>query len=393
MAHILYRYLHEAQHPTTGLLESFPRSQDPELHGIAFTYDLALSCLVFTHHRSLGEAGRIAEFFRSMPLPTLHGQDYNTAYHVRHGLPALESTVHLGPMAWAALALARYARASGQLVYLRRAEELLLWAAGHLPHQAGGVAMGLVAPWTDRWSMENNWAYYAALRTVAALLPPARPDDHDGRAGGPSREALLQERRSVQNWLTRHEGQRGAGDPVKALDVYTNALLVGPAAHLEDFQAGQEDAIADWAMRMIDELEELFHVPGSFGYDYTDALEAGRAGRPRVNWLEGTEQVVVAYQQWAPFLEACGRPIFARKLLRWAGLAHAGVMRNSLVVANAVAIPNTDADEPVRTFADGWIARPWTEPATNSTTWAYFAEAGANPFNVAPELEGAAAIS
>lgn len=381
MANILYRYLHAAQHPVTGLLESFPRSEDDALHGVGFTYDLALTCLVFTHHRSLAEAGRIAEFFRSMPLPTPHGQDFNTAYHVRHGLPALEAAFHLGPMAWAALALARYGRATGQMVYLRRAEELLLWAGQHLPDQDGGLAMGLIAPWTERYSVENNWAYYAALRAVTAAWPP-----------GPERDALMSQRRASRAWLARHERMRGARDPVQALDVYTNALLVGPAAHLEDVRPGDEDGVADWGMAMIEELEALFHVPGSFGYDYTDARETGRANRPRVNWLEGTEQVVVAYQQWAPFLEACGRPVFARKILRWASLAHAGVMRNSLVVGNAVAIPNTDAAEPVLSFADGWIARPWTEPAVNGTTWAYFAESGLNPFHVAPELDAVAAL-
>ncbi len=374
MANILYRYLHETQHPITGLLESFPRSEDPELQGVGFTYDLALACLVFTHHRSLAEAGRIAEFFRSMPLPTLHGQDFNTAYHVRHGLPALESTVHLGPMAWVALALTRYGQATGQLIYLHRAEELLLWAGQHVPSQDGGFAMGLVPPWTDRYSVENNWAYYAALRAVTAAMPD-----------GPQRQALTAQRQACRMWLAAHEGMRGAGDAVKALDVFTSALLVGPGAHLEDFLPGQEDTVADWGMGMIEELESLFHVPASFGYDYADAVEATRARRARVNWLEGTEQVVVAYQQWAPFLEACGRPVFARKILRWAGLAHAGVMRNSLVIGNAVAIPNTDAPEPIRTFADGWLARPWTEPATNGTTWAYFAETGLNPFHAAPE--------
>lgn len=380
MANILYRYLHEVQHPVTGLLESFPRSQDPELHGVGFTYDLALACLVFTHHRSLTEAGRIAEFFRSMPLPTPYGQDFNTAYHIRHALPALESIFQLGPMAWAALALVHYGRATGQLVYLRRAEALLAWARQHLPAQDGGLAMGLVPPWTERYSVENNWAYYAALRAVAAALPP-----------GPERDALQQARRASRTWLARHQGLRGEADSVKALDVYTNALLVGPAAQLEDFLPGAEDAVADWGMVVIEELEALFHVPASFGYDYTDAQEAAQAGRARVNWLEGTEQVVVAYQQWALFFEACGRPMFARKLLRWASLAHAGVMRNSLVIGNAVAIPNTDAAEPVRTFADGWIARPWTEPATNGTTWAYFAESGLNPFHV-PELDAVAAL-
>lgn len=369
MAKVLYRYLHAIQHPATGLLESFPQSSDPELRHVVFTYDLALASLVFTYHGSLEEAQRTAEFFRSMPLPTPTTDDYNTAYQVGTGLPTLEHAFQLGPLAWAALALVRYAEASGQLVYLDKAAKLLDWVRRHLDHFLGGLVMGTALPWSTRMSTENNWAYYAALRATTARL-----------LDGPLREALRLEQEGVRRWLARNEGRRGEGDPVKALDVYTNALLVGPLAHLEDAVQRDQRALAAWAKDWVEQLETEFRVPNSSGYDYTNAEEAQRAGRDRVTWLEGTEQVVLAYQTWAPFFDALGDSSFAHWLLRRASLAHATVIRSSLLVGNAVAIPNTDAPEAVKTFADGWYARPWTEPALNGTTWAYFAEAGVNPF-------------
>ena len=368
MANILYQYLDAIQHPATGLLESFPVSADPALHDVAFTYDLALASLVFTHHRALAQSNRILELFRSMPLPGALTAEYNTAYDVEQRLPTLEYAFQVGPFAWVAIALMRHARASGQTADFQRAITLLEWVRQHIPHFCGGVSMGLQAPWSSRMSVENNWAYYAALRLAIQWL-----------GQGPVREALWMEKDGVRRWLAHNERNRGEQDPVKALDVYTNALLVGPDAHLEDIVMGDRSALAAWANEWIAELETLFRVPRTFGYDYTDAQEAARADRPRVSWLEGTEQAVLAYQTWAPFFDAQGDAEFAQELLHRASLAHAHVMRQSLLVANAVAIPNTDAPEPIRTFADGWVARPSTEPALNGTTWTYFVEAGFNP--------------
>ena len=369
MANILYRYLHTLQHPGTGLLESFPGSADPQLHGIGFTYDLALATLVFSHHRSLEEAGQLAEFFRSMPLPSVATGDYNTAYLVGRRLPALEQALQVGPMSWVAIALMRYMQSSGQLIYLHKAAAILDWIRRHVDHFHGGVVMGIRAPWTYRMSTENNWAYYAALRLAVQLLP-----------ADAMREALEIEKRGVRQWLGRHEGRRGEEDEVRALDVYTNALLVGPEAHLEDGAMGDDRrALAVWAKEQIERMEMLFSLPDHRGYDYTDAFESRRADRPPASWLEGTEQVVLAYQTWAPFFESLGDDAYACDLLRRAGLAHAAVMRCSLLIGGGVAIPNTDSPEPFKTFADGWTARPWTEPALNGTTWAYFVETGFNP--------------
>ena len=368
MANILYQSLDAIQHPATGLLESFPVSGDPALHDVAFTYDLALTALVFTHHQSLTQADRILALFRSMPLPDSLTVEYNTAYDVEQRLPTLEYAFQVGPFAWVAIALMRHARASGYPADFQRAIKLLEWVRQQVPHFCGGVAMGPQAPWSSRMSVENNWAYYAALRLAIQWLEK-----------GPMREVLWTEKDGVRRWLAHNERNRGERDPVKALDVYTNALLVGPDAHLEDIVMGDRHALVGWAKEWVEELEALFRVPRTFGYDYTDATEAARADRPRVGWLEGTEQVVLAYQTWAPFFETHGEEEFARELLQRASLAHAHVMRQSLLVANAIAIPNTDAPEPIRTFADGWIARPSTEPALNGTTWTYFVEAGFNP--------------
>ncbi len=373
MASILYQFLHQVQHPATGLLESFPDSADPQLAQVAFTYDLALASLVFTHHHALEEAGRILEFYRSMPMPDGIGHDYNTAYQIGRRMPALESAFQLGPLAWVAIALMRYAQASRQRIYVQKAVQLLDWARRHLYHFHGGLVMGVAEPWAFRMSVENNWAYYAALRMAIPLLPE-----------GPIQEALRDEKIGVRRWIARNERNRGEGDSIKALDVYTNALLVGPEAHLDDHVWGDRAALVDWAKSWIEELELFFRVPGSPGYDYTDAEEAGRVDRARLSWLEGTEQVVLAYQIWARFFEQEGETRFAQLLLRRASLAHAHVIRCSLLAGNAVAIPNTDAPEPVRTFADGWVARPMDEPAVNGTTWAYFVESGFNPFTVSP---------
>ena len=230
--------------------------------------------------------------------------------------------------------------------------------------------------WSTIYSTENGWVYYAALRLASQQIPE-----------GEEREALTQERRRVRAWLTRIGTNRGFRlpdfvDPVQALDVYTHALLVGPESHLEDGAFGSSDELAAWAKHHVEALESRFKVPDSALYDYTDAAEAEAAGRSRAGWLEGTEQVVVAYRTWAHWFAGQGDNEYAGYLNTLANASHAAVKHFKLTYADGAAIPNTDAPIAFRTFQDGWRARPSTEPALNGTTWTYFGEVGYNPFTM-----------
>ena len=367
--HPLYPYLHKLQHPYSGLIESYPLSPVDYLHKVGFTYDLSLAALVLIHHGSLDEAGRIIEFFRSMPLPTQGGWNFNTAYNVFRRAPALDEGMQVGPIAWSALALIRYSQSTGQMLYRHKAILLLDWIRRQVPHFQGGLVMGIEDPWESRMSVENNWAYYAALHALCPLLPH-----------GLLRETFEQEERLVRIWLARQGGSRGQEDPVKALDVYTSALLVGPEAHLSQTFGNDPRALATWVKPWISEMIALFRVPGTAAFDYADAKEAQRTDRPRVGWLEGTEQVSIALRLWAPWLRAMGDTVFADDIEQLAAAAHDHVISRCLTVHGLIAIPNTDSREPVRTFADGWVARPDNEPALNGTTWAYFSDVGFNPY-------------
>ncbi len=364
-AHILL-----VQHPLTGLLESFPASADPALSDVAFTYDVAAAALVLAHQGRLDAASRALQLYRQMDLPGDLPGVFNTAYHTERRTPTLEYACHGGPIFWTAISLIRYGERTHQAADIDKGVALLEWAIKRLPHYQGGVAMGTEDPWNILMSVENNWVYYAALRVA---LPHTV-------SGSSRRQAFQEEKQRVRRWLTRHWRNRGYGDAVKALDVYTHALLVGPEAHLEDSQMDAHE-LAIWAKGWIDELEQLFRVPGASRYDYTDALEARQIGRVRAGWLEGTEQVAVAYLTWAPFFERMGENAFAGKLREMASQAHASVLIWAIPGEEAtMAIPNTDAIAPFQTFQEGWLARPLDEPALNGTNWAYFAEAGFNPF-------------
>ncbi|HEX9780838.1 MAG TPA: hypothetical protein VGB20_06470 [bacterium] len=371
-------YLRAIQHPVTGLLQSFYATTDPQLHRVAFTYDQALVVLALTHGRQTGEASRVLDFYRVMPFPDPATCDYNTAYRVWRCLPTLEYVFQVGPTSWVALAMIRYAEATGRRSFIQKAADLLDWIRRRVDHHCGGVVMGIYEPWSSRMSVENNWVYYAALRALAERL-----------AEGPMREAVAAEQRGVRRWLGASGGNRGEGDAVKALDVYTHALLVGPNSHLDDSFAGDQTALAAWAKSWIGAMEASFRVPGGSGYDFTDAQEAQYIGRKRVAWLEGTEQAALAFMTWIPFFEARRDSGFARELTTLANEAHAYVLRQALTTRAGLAVPNTDAPEPVRTFSDGWLARPATEPALNGTTWTYFVGAGFNPFTM-PLRDGTA---
>lgn len=361
-------YLQSVQHPATGLPVSFSRSIEPALKDVAFTYDAAVSALVLGHAGKFSAARKILATYLRMPLPSHARFDFNTAYNTADQTPTLEHRVHGGPMFWMAIALLRYAQASQDVGAREKGMQILEWSRLHLPHREGGVAMSHRDMWSSVMSVENNWVYYAALRVAAETLP-----------NGHTRDALAQERQQVYRWLIEHRTDRGPGDTIGALDVYTHALLVGPEAHVED---GGVDPVtlAVWVKQHVEELDARFQIPGSALYDYTDAVESARIGRERLAWLEGTEQVSVAYQAWARWFERQGDREFGKGLRIKAAVSHAQVMEYRLPVAKTMALPNTAAPLPTKTFLDGWDARPRSEPALNGTNWGYFAEADYNPF-------------
>jgi hypothetical protein len=94
--------------------------------------------------------------------------------------------------------------------------------------------------------------------------------------------------------------------------------------------------------------------------------------------------VSLAYQTWAPWFEQHGDTAYAKELRVKAALSHAEVLRYAIRIARTlVALPNTNATVPFRTFHDGWNARPRSDPALNSTNWAYLVEVQYNPFTTA----------
>ena len=367
----LAAFLAAMQHPTTGLLGSFPRSRDAAFQRVAFTYDMAVSALVLAHHGDVQASSRVLDAYRQMSLPGADLLTFNTAYDINTARPAWEYHVHAGPLCWVAIALIRSGELTDQPEDIEKGAQLLEWVRGHLNHFKGGVVMGLEDPWAYTMSVENNWVYYAALRVAMSRLQE-----------GPRREAFAEEARGVRAWLERNIRNRGEGDAVKALDVYTHALLVGPEAHLDDGPIHDPERLAGWARDWIRELDELFQVPGTARYDYTDAHEARLIGRERAGWLEGTEQVAVAYLTWAPLFEAQGDTQFAQHLREQAARAHEEVLLFAIDDGHGVALPNTDAPQPFQTFMDGWMAQSKNEPALNGTNWAYLAAVGYNPLTM-----------
>ncbi|GEM_PF-3488513 len=362
-------YLHAVQHPSTGLPTSFAHSVNHALDRVAFTYDVAVTALALTRAGSDAAAKRALHTYARMPLPTANAWFFNTAYQVQTQQPILEYRVHGGPIFWMAIALMRYAQATGDQESLQKGVALLEWARTHLPHTDGGVAMSHRDMWRNVMSVENNWVYYGALRVATQLLPE-----------GDAQQRLMEERHGVRRWLDAHGTERSPNDSVKALDVYTHALLVGPQAHEEDGSFADAAALSAWAKSHIQELDTFFQVPGAALYDYTDQWEAVTIGRAREGWLEGTEQVVVAYLTWATWFEQQGDLAYAKQLRMKAAASHQEVLRYLLPTAGGAAIPTTAAVLPFLTFMGGWETRPSSEPALNGTTWAYFGEVGYNPF-------------
>src|SRR4029077_16074330 len=117
-------------------------------------------------------------------------------YNADFGSEGIEKTIHVGPNAWVGLFAAKLANATKDPESLKLALAIQDWIANVVPHEKGGVAMGVRddpfgANWSRIYSTENNLSYYSFLTEL--LRSP--------RLETPQRVAMTLERDRVENWI------------------------------------------------------------------------------------------------------------------------------------------------------------------------------------------------
>ncbi len=319
-AETIYRQLVEYHWiPKTGLFRSFPDSSDLKLSQQASTYEQAAMGLLALRFGDRERAEGLYEFFKKTwnAGPQDPGRQKSgdrglvNFYNAHFGSEGIEKTIHMGPNAWIGLFAARYANTTRDRQALQLALDIQYWMAMVLPHDRGGVAMGLRndpygASWSKIYSTENNLSYYAFLTELlrSPVIDKAK------------RVAITEERDQVEHWIvnvaydpqtkTMLRGINPSGrDTIRALDTTTWLIsAIGP-------KRLKERGIDPYLMMKKAESEFEVMINGLRGVDPTDQAEADRVyvelrsqmediNRPgdnghRVSWYEGLGQYILAW--------------------------------------------------------------------------------------------------
>lgn len=371
--------IHNQQASPLGLVVSYTGQRGLENQG--FTYDQAAAGIAMLKQGDTASAGKILDFFKA----EWDGTGFATVYNTQvAGGWAIEDDKILGPNAWVALFALQYHAKTGDAAALDLATQIAKWAMT-LPHTSGGAAMGEdKTEWAERYSVENNLSYYAALQLLST------------EAGGQAdRDAFSGERDRLKQWLqfpgfAPSEGlfRRGAYlDSLKALDTNSWGVLVLGVSGLQEI--GVDVNV------LVSNIEKEFLVNdtagiGSYGadafsskgFDFSSSTNGFLTyGRPTVKWVEGTNQMITVYRVLADYYENGPAPDpvraagYAAKADYFSGLNAA----QQVTTAGGSSYAYADAlDAQVFFDIPGW--RTAGGPSVAAAVWVYYSLYGFNPF-------------
>ncbi len=271
-----------------GLVTSYP--EEIGFFDQAFTYDQALSGILFLKHGNKDAARKIFDFLRSK----WDGQGCWTVYNskVEDG-STLEYMKVMGPTAWVGIFAMHYFSATQDPKAVELALKIARWIK-ELPHKNGGVAMGSEDFWKNIYSVENNLDYYALLQALLPKVQDAGEKQFFSDEFGELREWF--ENKSYDNELGLFK--RGEIDKTQSLDTNAWSLLVFGVPEIEKlFGINTHDFISrtENAFKVQDSGNFSGDVLTAKGFDFSNAQNAASSGRKGIKWVEGTNQMVVAY--------------------------------------------------------------------------------------------------
>lgn len=398
---------------TTGLVASHPDDQSFIYHeGIvaewakvynftqAFTYDQAITGITMLDARNLAGAKKIFDFFyKEWQKEGSDFKGFYTVYNIdtANQWKKYEWRKGSGESAWMGLFALRYSQKAATVEEKTKGAALAVsigkWLKT-LPHSDGAVAMGANDPAGKPnrgalYSTENNLDYYALLRNLSESTLVNAED----------KAIFASEQAALKNWLKNKAFDSQAGifrtggkvnpstgqfewDATKSLDVNSWAVSsIGVSALFFDFEIDVE--------KLLDNTGNLFAVQddNSFGgnirtakgFDFSDAENARKIGRAGMNWVEGTNQMVLAYKMLGDYYQKAGYD----KAGYYIDLAYYFQSRNSdnRVTTQSGNTAYRYADqEKAQIFFNTPSWKTFTGKGVPSSAWVYFAERYVNPF-------------
>lgn len=281
----IYRYLKAQQNPQTGLVNSFTDTADEMLLYQASTYDQSLAAMTFLLNNDFEAAASILNFFHAKWT----GIGFANFYHTKTGDVGLETTTHLGPNAWIAIAALQYDVITGRRRFYELACKIALWIAQLPQDSAGGLAMGPWADWGANWrevfSSENNISAFGVFSGIQPVT-----FDSDQKAVFDRKAAGIKAFLKQKIFARKPRIPVGPDNTVMASDVFAFALLA--------FSPGDfESVLGVSAQEMFMILEENFFVDTDdiVGYDFTDKVSRQSFQRQPMISIEWSAMIALAY--------------------------------------------------------------------------------------------------
>lgn len=340
---------------TSGLLPSYEGWAD------CFTYDQALACIAFVKHGDFKKARLILDFYNK----TYEGEikkygkfiGYSDAYK-KNG--AWGETWAAGPNAWLLIAIEQYTYYKKDLKYLELAKKIADWLIS-LEAADGGIIGGYYGnhePMT--WiAAEHNFDCYTAFRDLGILTGDDR---------------YLKVAKEIKLWLEngawnkeQNRFNMGKDNPNFATDLSSWAVLSLGKKYGPTLDFAIEKSLTKKLYKVKDvEIE---------GFDFGSTYEKSHYPDKDAVWLEGTGQMVLAFDRAGRIEE---KNHFLAELDK--------TLTQSPKYKNASGLPYaTNKGTPAY---GSWLMED--KPlCVSSTAWYIFAKENYNPFSMDQKEEAA----
>lgn len=277
----IYSWIKNRQDLRTGLVLSY--EGDKELRRVAFSYDEALSAIVFVIFGDNQRARLILDFYADK---IKNKEPIYNAYYTNRGV--YEYIVHSGVNAWIGLAALYYTKYTGDRRYMPLAKYIGNFLL-KMTDREGGVVGGPNVKW---YSTEHNLDSYAFFKLFYKIS---------------GNKKYLKEANRIKEWLNKYAYtdtsipvNRGKGDATIATDTYAWSITsLGPKTLIN--LGMNPDDIIDFSIKNCEvkcpfkRKDKIVEVEG---FDFAKARNIARGGVISCEW---TAQMVLAFEIMADY--------------------------------------------------------------------------------------------
>lgn len=283
IANGMYDWIKNRQDLSIGLVLSY--EGDRNLDRVYFTYDQALTAILFLSMGDKDRAEKILDFYLEK---VNNNEDIYNAYQGKYEV--FEYVIHSGPNAWIGIAALVYAKETGSKKYLPIAKKISEFL-GKMMVDDQGVKGGPKDNW---YSTEHNLDSYAFFKLFKKVT---KKQEYSNIAD------------KIKNWISKYTYtnygppvSRGKGDSTIATDTYAWTIAAFGPDVLYSLKMNPE-SILEFAIENCEvevEFEREDTVVSIKGFDFAKLKNTPRGGVVSGEW---TAQIILALEIMASYFE------------------------------------------------------------------------------------------